>query len=45
MPRDINLNVAVDAAEFASKFRKAQELLGNDVLPRLARPMRVINAR
>jgi hypothetical protein len=40
LPRDVNLNIdVVDPAEFVSKFRTAQALLGND------EPMKVIDAR
>ena len=46
MPKDINLSVAVDAGEFASTFRAALQMLGNQdaVLPR-RKPMRVLNGR
>jgi hypothetical protein len=40
MPKDINLNVAVDANDFAAKFRTACELLGNTEPPRPLRPFR-----
>jgi hypothetical protein len=46
LPKDINLNVAVDAGEFASRFRTALEMLGNKpVLPKQRKPMKVIDAR
>jgi hypothetical protein len=47
LPKDINLNVAVNPADFAMKFRHALELLhGDDVPEQLpARQMKVINAR
>lgn len=44
MPRDVNLNIAtIDAADFATKFRTACELLGNPEPPKLRRPLRVID--
>ena len=39
MPRDVNLNIGVDAAAFVEKFRTAQALLGNADAPK------VINGR
>jgi hypothetical protein len=33
MPRDINLNVAIDAASFADRFAQAAALLGQDIEP------------
>jgi hypothetical protein len=30
MPKDVNLNLSVDAADFATKFRSARAMLGND---------------
>jgi hypothetical protein len=44
LPRDVNLNVAIDATEFAAKFKQAVAMLGNDpdVLPAPKR-MKVIN--
>jgi hypothetical protein len=39
MPKDVNLNVAVDATEFVGKFRQAVALLGNTA------PPKVINGR
>jgi hypothetical protein len=33
MPRDVNLNVAVDAVAFADRFALASELLGHDIDP------------
>jgi hypothetical protein len=33
MPRDLNLNIAVDAAGFAEKFKTAQAMLGNSEPP------------
>jgi hypothetical protein len=44
LPRDVNLNIGVDAPEFATKFRQAVALLGNEP-PRAVRPMKVINGR
>jgi hypothetical protein len=44
LPRDVNLNVAVDVSEFANRFRTALEMLGNEpALPRPRRSLRVIN--
>ncbi len=46
LPRDINLNLSIDPAEFAGRFRSALELLGNEPLPkqrRLLRKERVID--
>jgi hypothetical protein len=41
LPKTIDLNVAVDVADFATKFRTACALLGNDIeQPRLRRPLR-----
>jgi hypothetical protein len=45
MPKDINLSVALDPADFASKFRSAQAMLGNDEPPGLRRPSRTIAPR
>jgi hypothetical protein len=45
MPRDLNINMTLDAAEFAGKFRTALAMLGNEELPKPRRPMKVINAR
>jgi hypothetical protein len=42
MPKDFNINIGLDAEQFAQTFRHAQALLGNDVQQR---PMRVINGR
>jgi hypothetical protein len=39
MPKDINLNVAVDVADFATKFRTACAMLGNTEPSRLRRPL------
>ena len=44
LPKDINLNVAVDAGDFAMKFRRAVELLGNEP-PLPHRRVKVINGR
>ena len=38
LPRDVNLNVAVDVSEFANTFRHALEMLGNE--PALPKPRR-----
>jgi hypothetical protein len=38
MPRDLNVNIAVDPAAFIEKFRNAVALLGNE--PPVARPRR-----
>jgi hypothetical protein len=43
LPRDVNLNMTLDVAEFAGNFRQALAMLGNEPLPRPKRPMRVIN--
>jgi hypothetical protein len=40
LPRDVNLNVAVDVSEFASRFRTALEMLGNE--PALPKPRRLL---
>jgi hypothetical protein len=47
LPRDLNVNldVAVDVANFAERFRAAYELLGNPEPPRPRRPLKVINGR
>ena len=37
--KTIDLNVAVDVADFATKFRTACAMLGNDVPPRPRRPL------
>lgn len=37
MPRDLNVSVAVDVADFATKFRSALALLGNETPPRQPR--------
>jgi hypothetical protein len=43
MPKDINLNVGIDPASFADRFRHAAELLGHDIdPPRLRRSPRAI---
>jgi hypothetical protein len=46
LPRDVNLNLTaeLDVADFATKFRNAVQLLGNDP-PRLRKPLRTIAAR
>jgi hypothetical protein len=44
LPKDINLNVAVDVTEFANRFRTAMEMLGNEpALPRPRRSLRVVD--
>ena len=40
LPRDVNLNVALDAAEYATRFRTAIELLGNE-----APQMKIVHVR
>jgi hypothetical protein len=41
LPKSIDLNVAIDVASFADRFRAAAELLGHDIdPPRLHRPLR-----
>jgi hypothetical protein len=37
LPRDLNVNVALDVADFATKFRAACQLLGNEAPPRQTR--------
>ena len=37
MPKDLNINLGIDAAGFADKWRQASELLGHEVVPPLAR--------
>jgi hypothetical protein len=45
LPKDINLSVAVDPVEFASRFKTAMELLGNaEEPPKPRRQLRIINA-
>jgi hypothetical protein len=39
LPKTIDLNVAVDVADFATKFRTACAMLGNDEPPRPRRPL------
>ena len=39
LPKTIDLNIAVDVADFATKFRTAYAMLGNDVPPRPRRPL------
>jgi hypothetical protein len=39
LPRDINVNVAVDPRGFVEKFRSAVALLGNDPPQRLRKPL------
>jgi len=41
MPKDFNVNVDLDAAQFATDFRRAVAMLGNEPLA-AARPMQVI---
>jgi hypothetical protein len=45
MPKDINLNVALDPGEFVERFRSAQAMLGNAEPPGLRRPLRTIAPR
>jgi hypothetical protein len=43
LPRDINLNMSLNAAAFADKWRQASELLGHDVtMPNPRRPLRTV---
>jgi hypothetical protein len=39
MPKNVNLSVALDPVDFASRFRSAREMLGNVEPPRLRRPL------
>jgi hypothetical protein len=44
MPRDVNLNMSLNASEFADKWRQASEILGHDVtMPMSRRPLRVVS--
>ena len=43
MPKDINLNVGVDAASFAERFRSAYALLGNEPPQRMPKLPKVID--
>lgn len=45
LPRHIDLNLNVDAAEFAQKFESACTLLGNPEPLRLRSPMRTVAGR
>jgi hypothetical protein len=45
MPKDVNLNLSVDAADFATKFRSARAMLGNAELPQPRRLLRTIAPR
>jgi hypothetical protein len=40
MPRDLNLNIAVDPTAFIETFRTARSMLGNPESPRLRRSLR-----
>jgi hypothetical protein len=40
MPRDLNLNIAVDPTVFIETFRTARSMLGNPEPPRLRRSLR-----
>ena len=42
MPKDVNLNLSVDAADFATKFRSARAMLGNAEPPEPRRSLRTI---
>jgi hypothetical protein len=42
LPKTIDLNLEINPADFASKFRSAQALLGNEEPPGLRQPLRVI---
>jgi hypothetical protein len=39
MPKDINLNVAIDAVAFADRFNMACELLGNEAPRQVRKPL------
>lgn len=40
MPKDLNINLEISSAEFATRFRSAQALLGNaEPAPKLRRPL------
>jgi hypothetical protein len=39
MPKDVNLNLGIDAAGFALKFQDAVRLLGNEAPPRRRPPL------
>jgi hypothetical protein len=43
LPRDVRIDAAIDVGEFASTFRHALEMLGNEPLPKPRRPLRAIN--
>jgi hypothetical protein len=43
LPKDINLNMSLNAAEFADKWRTASELLGHDVT--MSTPRRPLRAK
>jgi hypothetical protein len=46
LPRDLNLSISVDAADFAERFKSACEMLGNEPPPpRPRRPLRVVAAK
>lgn len=45
LPRDVNLNVSLDAATFADRFRTAFELLGNPEPPMMVIKPRVSGRR
>jgi hypothetical protein len=43
MPRDLNVNLSLDAATFADKWRQASEILGHDVtMPISRRSLRTV---
>jgi hypothetical protein len=44
MPKDVRIDVTLDAADFAERFKSACELLGNEPPPRPRRPLRVVKA-
>jgi hypothetical protein len=44
LPKTIDLNVAIDAGNFAERFKSAVALLGNPEPPRPRRPLRVVQA-
>jgi hypothetical protein len=43
LPKDVNLNLSLSAAEFADRWQQASQLLGHDVtMPVSRRPLRTI---
>jgi hypothetical protein len=44
LPKDININATLNVEEFASRYRSALEMLGNEPeLPKPRRQLRIIN--